>query len=131
MLILIFIIALIRHLQDAPSVVTPNENPDLVNILFRDIIPNSHFVTRGVNDIVISCVATIFACTWTAMHPNIPSPCDSGWEIFKRKVITMVVAILVPEAVTAWALKQNLSARNIEREYNARFAVREPNTTFL
>jgi hypothetical protein len=86
-----------------------------------------HFGARGVNDIIISCFATIFACTWSAVHPNIPAPTDCWWTCFKRQVATMVYALLAPEAVTAWALRQRLAARTIADEYNQEIATGKHN----
>ncbi|KAF8171311.1 hypothetical protein BJ912DRAFT_911624 [Pholiota molesta] len=78
----------------------------------------SHFGQRSVNDIVVSCFATLYACTWSAIHPNIPAPTDSWWTCFKRQIVTMVYALLAPELITTWALRQRLAARRIMNEYN-------------
>jgi hypothetical protein len=109
MLIILFICALFRTLHGAPA----NGFPALD---LRD--PQVHLGDRGVSDIIISCFATIFACTWSAVHPNIPAPTDCGWTRFKRQFVTMVYALLVPEVITAWALRQRLAAKKIVDEYN-------------
>jgi hypothetical protein len=33
---------------------------------------------------VWSWLATVFACTWVAVHPNLPGPRDAPWIMFKR-----------------------------------------------
>ncbi|KAF8179901.1 hypothetical protein BJ912DRAFT_1062700 [Pholiota molesta] len=109
MLIILFICALFRTLHGAPV----NGFPALD---LRD--PQVHLGDRGVSDIIVSCFATIFACTWSAVHPNIPAPTDCGWTRFKRQFVTMVYALLVPEVITAWALRQRLAAKKIVDEYN-------------
>ncbi|KAF9473982.1 hypothetical protein BDN70DRAFT_816451, partial [Pholiota conissans] len=83
----------------------------------RDVTQN-HYGERSVNDIAVSCVATIFACTWSATHPNIPSPTDCWWTRFKRQFTTVLYALLAPELITVWALKQNWAAREFVKEYN-------------
>lgn len=73
---------------------------------------------RSVWDIVWGSLVTIFACTWIAVHPNIPGPTDSRWCIFKRGLSTMAYALIAPELMVTWALHQYLGARQIMRKYN-------------
>ncbi|KAF8189019.1 hypothetical protein BJ912DRAFT_967721 [Pholiota molesta] len=112
MLIILFLLAFIRTLHGVP-ISPPLEAPVL---FIRDA--GEHLGRRTVSDIVTSCVATIFACTWSAVHPNVPAPDDSGWTCFKRQFVTMVYALLAPEAITAWALRQRLGAKKIMKAYN-------------
>ncbi|KAF9473629.1 hypothetical protein BDN70DRAFT_784445, partial [Pholiota conissans] len=72
---------------------------------------------RSVQDIVVSCFTTIIACTWTAIHPNIPGPTDCWWTRFKRQVTITIYALLTPELITLWALKQRRGANLIMNEY--------------
>ncbi|KAG7092515.1 hypothetical protein E1B28_008866 [Marasmius oreades] len=69
--------------------------------------------------IVWSCITTIFACTWLAIHPNIPSPKDSYWKIISRRAMIMLLGILVPEYTTVWALRQWLAARYIKQQVSS------------
>ncbi|KAF8188000.1 hypothetical protein BJ912DRAFT_851333 [Pholiota molesta] len=116
MLIILLIFALIRTLRGVP-LASPTEAPDPFPALaLRDA--QSHFGQRTVHDIVISCLATIFACTWSAVHPNIPAVTDSKWTCFKRRVTITIYALLAPELVTMWAMRQRLSAKVIMDTYN-------------
>jgi hypothetical protein len=56
---------------------------------------------RGTSDILRSCLLTIFLCTWTAIHLNVPGPGESN--IF-RKFKWVITAMLAPEVVLfmAW-----------------------------
>ncbi|KAJ8514780.1 hypothetical protein ONZ45_g7722 [Pleurotus djamor] len=74
-------------------------------------------VVRSEMQIVWSCVAIIFACTWTAIHPNVPSARvgSSHWRMGLRRVRMMLWTILVPEMMVAWAAKQWVDARRISR----------------
>ncbi|TFK50285.1 hypothetical protein OE88DRAFT_1631605 [Heliocybe sulcata] len=68
---------------------------------------------RTLYSIVRSCVATILACTWVAIHANIP-PQDAHWaRILGRQVLTTVYAIIAPECVVVWAAKQWFASRKL------------------
>ncbi|KXN82158.1 hypothetical protein AN958_02967 [Leucoagaricus sp. SymC.cos] len=64
---------------------------------------------RTTMNILWSCLATIFACTWVAVHPNIPGPRESEWLRFRRRFATMFYAVIAPEVVTLWAMRQQSS----------------------
>ncbi|KAI0062799.1 hypothetical protein BV25DRAFT_1825343 [Artomyces pyxidatus] len=72
--------------------------------------------------IIWSSLVTIIACVWTAIHRNIPRP--KGRTHWFRHALDrvleaakiVVVTLLVPEWVLAWALRQYLSARTFGRE---------------
>ncbi|KFY91552.1 hypothetical protein V500_04620 [Pseudogymnoascus sp. VKM F-4518 (FW-2643)] len=61
---------------------------------------------RGSIDILYTCLSTIFLCSWTVLHLNIPSSSDTPKKIFLRKIKWMAIAIIVPEFVTALAFNQ-------------------------
>ncbi|KAF8188028.1 hypothetical protein BJ912DRAFT_408550 [Pholiota molesta] len=116
MLIILLMFAFIRTLRGVP-LASPSEPPSPLPALdLRDT--QSHFGQRTVNEIVISCLATIFACTWSAVHPNIPAVTDSKWTCFKRRVTITIYALLAPELMTMWAMRQRLAAKEIMDEYN-------------
>ena len=60
-------------------------------------------------------MATLFACTWLALHLNIPAPDDGLFKIAFRKVGTMILVVLAPEFVVLWAVRQFFSARRIAK----------------
>ena len=83
---------------------------------------------RSIWNIIWSCLVTIFSCTWVAVHPNIPCPKErktNGWidrcilnpimSFAKCRLPLFVCALLVPEYVLAWAIRQFLSARKISK----------------
>ncbi|SJL14877.1 uncharacterized protein ARMOST_18352 [Armillaria ostoyae] len=69
-------------------------------------------------DIIWSCLATIFACTWLAVHPNVPSRYmrEKG-RLFLglHRVQHMLLAIICPEAVIMWAFRQRLVASALSK----------------
>ncbi|KAI0059815.1 hypothetical protein BV25DRAFT_1993318 [Artomyces pyxidatus] len=72
--------------------------------------------------IILSSLVTIFACVWTAVHRNVPAP-EAG-ELWLRRIVgkvweaakIIVVTILVPEWVLAWAVRQFLNARRVRKK---------------
>src|SRR6188768_385081 len=72
---------------------------------------------RAVWDIIRSCFATLFACTWVAVHPNIPSAKDSELRICGRRLAIMGYLLFVPEVVIMWAARQHFAARDLANRY--------------
>jgi hypothetical protein len=77
---------------------------------------NDLHACRTLWNIVWSSLFTVFACTWLSIHPNIPAPNDSWGKKGVRRVWTMVLALLVPELVVAWAARQLMTASRIAKE---------------
>lgn len=68
---------------------------------------------RTIWGIIWSCLATIFACMWVAVHHNVPAPGQRPILIILERVAITVCALLVPEYVVAWAIRQWLVANHI------------------
>lgn len=64
---------------------------------------------RGTANILYACFFTLYACTWTALHLNIPRRDTSPRGRLFRKLQWMVIAILAPEYITLTALVQRSS----------------------
>lgn len=120
MLIIFLVLALTHTLHGVPISSPTETSGSFISPSVRDA--QDQFGTRALNDIILSCFATILACTWSAVDPNIPSPTDCWWTGFKRRVVIMVYALLAPEAITAWALRQRMAAKGIADDYNAKMA---------
>ncbi|KAF7984874.1 hypothetical protein HWV62_10855 [Athelia sp. TMB] len=88
---------------------------------------------RSLYSIVQSCIATILACVWFAVHRNIPAPRVNAPQydnlfvkicmFIRAKVLdqrqaatVFLVTLLVPEWVLAWALRQFWKARALSGE---------------
>ena len=89
---------------------------------------------RTVWNIIWSCLVTIFSCTWIAIHPNIPCPRKqevNSWverwiwnplqSFTEHRLPLFVCALLVPEYVLAWAIRQFLGARRIAKENKSEY----------
>ena len=72
---------------------------------------------RSIWDIIWSCLATIFACSWVSVHPNIPAPNESSLRVFLRRLELMFWAVVGPEMVISWAFRQWIGARQLEKRY--------------
>ncbi|KDQ55318.1 hypothetical protein JAAARDRAFT_195720 [Jaapia argillacea MUCL 33604] len=68
--------------------------------------------------IVSSCLTTVFSCTWVAIHPNIPGPDETSIEIAFSRVGLMLMALIAPELVIVWAMKQWFGARRIAKDHS-------------
>ncbi|KAJ7919457.1 hypothetical protein B0H13DRAFT_244967 [Mycena leptocephala] len=65
--------------------------------------------------IVSGCLATVFACTWVSVHPNVPPPNQGQLALTWRRFWLMVVAVIAPELVVGFAARQFLDARWFSR----------------
>ena len=89
-----------------------------------DVSHSSTNNTRTLWEIIWSCAATLFACTWTAVHPNIPGMNEGKVAITSRRLIIMVMALVVPELMITWAARQFFSARKTAKSFNDTFGAR-------
>ncbi|KAG2109821.1 hypothetical protein DEU56DRAFT_749915 [Suillus clintonianus] len=67
--------------------------------------------TRTLWNILLSCGVTLFACTWTAIHTNIPGMEEGRVAITSRRLFLMVAALIAPELMITWATRQFFSAQ--------------------
>ena len=66
---------------------------------------------RGTFDIIWSSFLTVFLCTWTCLHLNVPASNEGAWRCLFRKFRWMILTILGPEFVVAPAAGQRANAR--------------------
>ena len=89
---------------------------------------------RTIWNIVWSCLVTIFSCTWVAVHPNVPCPRKRKTNLWIERCVwnpllsfaehrlpLFICALLVPEYVLAWAIRQFLRAREIAHDKKGEF----------
>ncbi|KAK0510559.1 hypothetical protein JMJ35_006991 [Cladonia borealis] len=67
---------------------------------------------RGTWSIIWSCLVTIFICTWSVLHLDVPKR-HGWWYLRFRKVRWMLLAALVPELILAMAVEDFLQARSL------------------
>ena len=79
---------------------------------------------RGTIDVLWICAFTLFICTWTVLHPNIPTRGEllarwTQWRFWRKRLKLaglMVVMVVAPELVVALAARDWLWARSSVRE---------------
>ena len=95
----------------------------------RDPSGNGELIpTRTLWNIIWSCLSTIFLCTWGSLHPNISAtqnePGMSRRDKLRKSLVDLLTyklplflwALLVPEYILAWAIRQYLTAGEIQRK---------------
>ncbi|KAF8802858.1 hypothetical protein BYT27DRAFT_7196201 [Phlegmacium glaucopus] len=85
----------------------------------REIDPNN-LTQRTEWNIIWSCFATLFACSWISVHPNIPAPSDSSTRIFVRRLMIMGCTLIAPEMLIVWAARQWYAAHDIAKRHRYR-----------
>src|SRR6267154_4632554 len=88
----------------------------------------SNVSTRTLWTIIWSCAATLFACTWTAIHPNIPGTDERKIAVVSRRLFIMLLALIAPELIITWATRQFLSVRQAANKFNDAFGATLPQT---
>ena len=71
---------------------------------------------RGTFGLLISCATTIFLCTYSAVHPNLPSLNDTACSIQLRKISYMLACIVGPEFFSLFAIFAYFDARALQRK---------------
>jgi hypothetical protein len=61
---------------------------------------------RGTVGLFWSCFATMFLCTWNAIHPNLPGLEDSKPKTFVRRVGLLLLCLIAPEVLAINAFNQ-------------------------
>ncbi len=75
---------------------------------------------RGTLDIIISCMTTIFACTWSIQHLNVPGRNDTSWTNLARGAKWMAITILLPEFTLAHAVFELDMAIKAKKKVNSK-----------
>ncbi|KAJ7364190.1 hypothetical protein DFH08DRAFT_910459 [Mycena albidolilacea] len=87
--------------------------------LFMHLLQCKNDSASPLFDIVWGCLATIFACTWVSVHPNVPPPRRSWLALLWRRLKMMLIAVLAPELIVAFAARQfvNRWTHSVREEY--------------
>lgn len=107
------------------------------------LAPCRHLGTcRILTEFIWSCVATILACMWYTVNRNIPKPPPlpvpketwtshcKHWCIEQLETVMLIcLALILPEWVLAWAVRQWIVARRLAGELQqAKSEARKPST---
>ncbi|RTE84277.1 hypothetical protein BHE90_001105 [Fusarium euwallaceae] len=97
------------------SVLAPYENStyDLRNVISRKWVDSPNI--RGTLDILQSCVLTLVACIYTALHLDVPT--KTKWHrILYSKVKWSLITLFAPEIVLYMAADQLFEAWNLRKK---------------
>lgn len=83
-----------------------------------DLSSTSSQPLRTIWNIIYGSIVTIFACTWIAVHPNVPGPYESWFIRTRRRIMIFLVALLAPEFIVGWAASQYRTSRYLMKEMN-------------
>ena len=84
--------------------------------IIREYLASSCTGRRTLWNIIKSCVATLFVCAWTAIHPNMPGPVE-GIAVKARRLGMMILALVAPEIVVMLAVRQFFAARALHKRF--------------
>jgi hypothetical protein len=70
---------------------------------------------RGTIGLLWNCFVTIFLCTWSAIHPNLPGLNETKSSIISRRVYYVIGCLVTPE-FSAWLAMDNLVSAMQTRE---------------
>ena len=70
---------------------------------------------RGTSSILYSCILTLFACIYTALHLNIPKRGAGAMGLLSSKSLWSLAALMAPEIVLYYASFQFIEARSIAK----------------
>ncbi|TFK60376.1 hypothetical protein BDN72DRAFT_850554, partial [Pluteus cervinus] len=119
--VLVLTLAFFR-VQAAPfSEAGPATNPTLAHTVFFGIQPRSADAEanmRTLYDIVRSCLFTIAACVYRAIHQNIPDPKATMWGRLQVRIKITIYALIAPELMIWWAMRQRYAAIEIAKGVN-------------
>lgn len=110
-------IALLEAMPDNPIIMMALSQNFTFFSQQSDLTPSSqHF--RTIWNIIYSSIVTIFACTWIAVHPNVPGAHEPWFIRTRRRVMIFFVALLAPEFIVGWAASQYRTSRYLTKEMN-------------
>ncbi len=119
--VLLLALGLLR-VQAAPfSEAGPATDPTLAHTIVFGIQPRAagaEATMRTLYDIVRSCVFTIAACVYRAIHQNIPDPTMTKWGRLRVRIKITFYALIAPEMMIWWAMRQRYGAIEIAKEVN-------------
>ncbi|TFK62271.1 hypothetical protein BDN72DRAFT_964657 [Pluteus cervinus] len=74
---------------------------------------------RNLGTVALSCLITIGVCVYQAIHPDVPDPnVDSPRRKWSQRVWGAVVAVVAPEVMMLWAIKQRFGAGTLAKRVN-------------
>ena len=73
---------------------------------------------RFVVGILWNSFVTLAIVTWGSVYPNIPAPGGNWWERAWRRIELVFWAVVTPELIYFWGLRQFYGATKIKKKIN-------------
>ncbi|KAF8655462.1 hypothetical protein AX16_003051 [Volvariella volvacea WC 439] len=116
--IFLLILSLALVVRAAPAALSP---PVSILLPRAPTIDNGSTRQRDVPGIIWSCLATTAACTYFAVHPNIPNPSAHAMEVIGEQCLLAFYAFIAPEVMILWAMRQRRAAYKIKQKFDNEF----------
>ena len=71
---------------------------------------------RGTLGLLVSCATTIFLCTYSAVHPNVPGPEETGWVLLRKRITRVLGCITAPEYFVYGAIENYAYAQCLRKD---------------
>ncbi|KAF8331027.1 uncharacterized protein EI90DRAFT_2921046 [Cantharellus anzutake] len=102
---------------DAPQICQhpPPNNSTALSINYSDAC-NDLRTCQTMWSMVYSCLLTIFACVWTAMHPGVPKQYSAWSPQTGSRRTQMILTLVLPEMIVAAAWEDFSMARRMSKK---------------
>ncbi|TFK65831.1 hypothetical protein BDN72DRAFT_845067 [Pluteus cervinus] len=120
-MLLLLLLPLLLGARAVPIATGPETTPTMAHTIIWGIEPRGDgfgMAERTMLSIVRSCLLTIAACVYRAIHQNIPDPKASWWKRQARRAKITFYALMAPEAVIWWAMRQWIGAKEVADQVN-------------
>jgi hypothetical protein len=102
-----FVLTLIEQVKSIPT-------------LRFDSCPSLCLDTRTIWNIVLSSLVTVFVCIWLVVRPNVPAFADGILARIKQRTMLLLTAVVAPELIALFAMRQWVCARGVMQSAFAR-----------
>ncbi|TFK60388.1 hypothetical protein BDN72DRAFT_965704 [Pluteus cervinus] len=121
MLTVLLLTLVFLRTQGAPLLLSTGleTDPTIAHTILFGIQPRSdgsEANMRTLYEIVRSCLFTIAACVYRAIHQNIPDPTMTMWGRLRVRAKITIYALIAPEAMIWWAMRQRYGAIEIANQ---------------
>ncbi|ESK86857.1 hypothetical protein Moror_3452 [Moniliophthora roreri MCA 2997] len=114
---MLFLYALARPvLSDSPSATLPSLRAPIPDHNVSAECDDFHYC-RTLTNVVWSCWSVVFISTWVSIHPNVPKYGEHPAVVVMKNGITMFMALIAPELIVLWSMRQWFSARKIAKQF--------------
>uniref|UniRef100_A0A0W0EW16 Uncharacterized protein n=1 Tax=Moniliophthora roreri TaxID=221103 RepID=A0A0W0EW16_MONRR len=112
---MLLLYALARPVPNVTTLVAPNVSASSLN----PFAPSCDNINkcRTIIDILWNCYSVVLLCTWVTIHPNVPKVGRHTAAVLLEYGLITFIALVTPELMVLWALRQWLSSRRVARKY--------------